>query len=88
MRKQPRIFSGLGELPGDRRREESFRGKRILNPGESYVYDWINRYTASLFPFTIGTTALRILPANALRTYLLIQNKEAVGSGLQLFNGV
>jgi hypothetical protein len=41
-----------------------------------FVTDWVNRNTLSLFPFTIGTTAARILPANNLRTYLAIQNKS------------
>ncbi len=41
-----------------------------------FVTDWINRNTLSLFPFTIGISAARILPANPLRTYLVVQNKS------------
>jgi hypothetical protein len=49
----------------------------MLEPGKGYIADWVNRYTLSLFPFTAGLTALRILPANPMRTYLLIQNTSA-----------
>ena len=68
---------GLGELPADKQDERDQQGRRILSPGSGAVTDWINRYTLSLFPFTVGTTALRIVPANELRTYLIIQNKSA-----------
>lgn len=70
----------LGELPPDLGLERSLRGKRILDPGSMFVTDWINRGTLSLFPFTIGITAERILPANPLRIYLIVQNKELVSS--------
>lgn len=66
----------LGELSPDLGRERSLHGKRILDPGTAFVTDWVNRNTLSLFPFTIGTTARRILPANPLRTYLIVQNKS------------
>ena len=68
---------GLSELPESFNKERSIHGKRILNPGTHYVTDFVNRYSLTLFPFTIGLTALRILPANNLRTYLIIQNKSA-----------
>lgn len=67
---------GLGELSQDLYDERSIHGKRILNPGSMFVTDWVNRNTLSLFPFAIGTSAERILPANPLRTYLIIQNKS------------
>lgn len=79
-------FEGLQELPDDTRREQSFEGKRILSPGEGFVTDWINRFTLSLFPFTIGLAAQRILPANPLRSYLIIQNKEAIGGNAIFVN--
>lgn len=74
--RQRRRTTGLGELSPDLGAERSFEGKRILDPGSMFVTDWINRNTLSLFPFTIGTTAQRILPANPLRTYLVVQNKS------------
>jgi len=67
---------GLGELPQDLSEERSIHGKRILQPGTAFVTDWVNRNTLSLFPFTIGVTARRILPSNPLRTYLILQNKS------------
>ncbi len=79
MRKRRRA-EGLGELTEEIGEERSIHGKRILDPGSMFVTDWINRNTLSLFPFTIGLTAQRILPANPLRTYLLMQNKGAVGN--------
>lgn len=66
----------LGELSPDLGKERSLHGKRILDPGSMFVTDWVNRNTLSIFPFTIGTTARRILPANPLRTYLIVQNKS------------
>ena len=50
---------------------------RILDPGRGHVADWVNRHTASLFPFTAGLTSFRVLPANPLRAYLLVQNLSA-----------
>lgn len=76
MRKRRRTHSGLGELQDDLGAERSFEGKRILDPGSMFVTDWVNRNTFSLFPFTIGVAANRILPANPLRTYLIVQNKS------------
>ena len=76
--RRPRVQSpdGLGELSSDLVEERSIHGKRILEPGTAFVTDWVNRNTLSLFPFTISTTARRILPSNPLRTYLAIQNKS------------
>ena len=66
----------LGELTEAISEERSLDGKRVLDPGSMFVTDWINRNTLSLFPFTIGIAARRILPANPLRTYLIVQNKS------------
>ena len=88
MRQRRRTFGKgdtLGELPRPLSEERS-HGKMILNPGSMFMTDWINRNTLSLFPFTIGLAALRILPANPLRTYLLLQNKQAAGLGDLLIN--
>jgi len=79
MRKRRRAFSPgdtLGELTEEISAERNIHGKRILNPGSMFVTDWVNRNTLSLFPFTIGVLANRILPANPLRTYLIVQNKS------------
>lgn len=79
MRKRRRAFSEgdeLGELTPDLGAERSIHGKRILEPGTAYVTDWVNRHTLSLFPFIIGIAAELILPANPLRTYLIVQNKS------------
>ena len=59
-------------LPQARRRTG-----RMLEPGKGHIADWTNRYTLSLFPFTIGISPERVLPANPMRTYLIIQNKSA-----------
>jgi len=74
--RQRRRTHGLGELNAELSEERSIHGKRILDPGSMFVTDWVNRNTLSLFPFTIGIAAERILPANPLRTYLIIQNKS------------
>ena len=71
-----RRIHGLGDLPADKVRERSHAGKRILNPGTHFVSDWINRNRLSLFPFTVGIAAQQGVPANELRTYLIIQNKS------------
>lgn len=78
-RRNPHISSQhgtLGELPASKMRERSIAGKRIHDPGSRYVSDWINRNRMSLFPFTVGTEPQLVLPANELRTYLIIQNKS------------
>lgn len=71
-----RVAQGLGELPA-LLRAESLPTRQVLNPDEGAVPDWLNQYTQSNFPFTIGVTSERILPANPFRTYLLVQNKSA-----------
>ena len=83
----------LGELPEDQFRERAL-GKTIFDPGAGFVSDWVNRYTQSNFPFSIGTASERAIPANPLRTYLLIQNKSAnilfvnFGQNATTFNGI
>ncbi len=94
----------LGGLPRDRQDPEPggvhYPGDRGAVPGQprrmaSGRLAWVNRYTATNFPFVIGTESQQIIPANPLRTYLLIQNKDA-GSDMFLnfgqkandFNGV
>jgi len=56
---------------------------------------WLNKSTASNFPFRVGTTARQIVPANPLRVYLLVQNKDAgsdmfinFGQKADTFNGL
>ena len=49
----------------------------MLEPAKGHIADWVNRYTLSLFPFTAGITSVRILPANPMRTYLIVQNTSA-----------
>jgi len=83
----------LGELPESKLRERAL-GKEIFDPGSGFVSDWINRYTQSNFPFSIGAVSERAIPANPLRTYLLIQNKSAgilfvnFGQNATTFNGI
>ncbi len=62
----------LGDIPS---RGESV-GPRF-DPGFGLRPDWINNYTAALYPFVAGVTAQQIVPANPLRTYLIVQNKNA-----------
>lgn len=66
----------LQGLPYSLRHERIQKGKRIHSPGLGHLADWVNRYTLTLFPFTIGTTAVRVLPANPMRCYLVVQNKS------------
>lgn len=56
---------------------------------------WINNYTTANYPFIVGTAAQQILPANPLRSYLLIQNKDGAsdlfvnfGQKATAFNGL
>lgn len=93
-RKILRDNPGLGELPESLLRERKPQGRRIFDPGAGFVSDWINRYTASNFPFIVGTASVQIIPANPLRTFLLIQNKSAssmylsFGQSATVFNGI
>ena len=66
----------LSGLPEPLRRERDLTG-RIHDPGAGLLPDWRNSFTAATYPFTIGLTAMQIVPANPLRCYLLVQNKSA-----------
>lgn len=86
---------GLGELSPDLLRERSVAGKRIHSPGERTGFEWINNYSQSNYPFVIGIASEQIIPANPLRSYVLIQNKNAAsdmfinfGSAANAFNGI
>lgn len=84
----------LGELPESLLKEQVPQRRRILDPNSGFYDEWENLYTASLFPFVIGTISQQIIPANPRRTYLLIQNKSAAtmlvnfGQGATAFAGV
>lgn len=65
------------------------------DPGAGLIPEWVNNFKASNFPFTIGTTATQIVPANPLRCYLLVQNKNAAsdmfinfGQKATTYNGI
>ena len=80
---------GLGEIPGTR------FPTQINDPGSGLFPQWINGYTAAMYPFVIGLASQQIIPANPLRAYLLIQNKNAAadmfvnfGSDATAFNSV
>jgi len=68
----------LGRLPEPLAAERDTSKRRILDPGAGLVPDWVNNFTAALYPFIIGTTSQQIVPANPLRCYLLVQNKSAL----------
>ena len=95
----------LGGLPADRQDrapsdDVHYPGDRGAVPGQpgrtpSGAARWVNRYTATNFPFVIGTESEQIIPANPLRAYLLVQNKDAgsdmflnFGQKANAFNGV
>ena len=84
------FYGPLGDIPS--RREAV---GPINDPGAGLIPEWINNWTASNFPFVIGLTSERIIPANPLRSYLLVQNKSAAsdlfitfGQTAPTFNGV
>ena len=69
--------------------------RRVHAPGEGLTASWVNRNRQINTPFIVGAASAMILPANPLRTYLLIQNKNAVsnmfvnfGSEATAFNGI
>ena len=65
-------YRTLGDLPYDRD-----QGGQLNRPSGGLLYgEWANRYTASLYPFVTEATAQQIIPANARRAYLLVQNKD------------
>lgn len=81
---------GLGDLPYGR----DMPGP-MNDPGAGLIPEWTNNFTATNFPFVIGTTSEQIIPANPLRAYVLIQNKNAAsdmfvnfGNSATTFNGI
>lgn len=90
IRTRRRPAPGVGDLPYDRQPVGP-----INDPGAGLIPDWTNNYTATNFPFIIGTNSEQIIPANPLRAYVLIQNKDAgsdmfvnFGVSATAFNGV
>ena len=58
-----------------------------MDPGAGLTPDWYNNYETANFPFTLAAGASqRILPANPLRAYLLVQNKDAATDMFIAFN--
>jgi len=90
----PRYFRNqLGDLPESLGRER--RGGRVFDPTSGLALDWVNRYKTSNFGFIVGPGGAQLLQGNKLRTYLLVQNKDAAtdlilsfGSEANLFNGI
>ena len=80
----------LGELP-----PSHYRAGDMIDPGAGLIPEWINNYKQSNFPFVIGVASEQIIPANPLRVYVLIQNKNAAsdmfinfGNDATTFNGI
>lgn len=69
-------LAGFGDLPEDLQRER--RGKQGFDPSTGLAVDWVNRYKTTNFGTLIGLASRNILQNNGLRTYLLVQNKDAV----------
>ena len=94
MRTIHRRFPGqMGELPESRRYDD--RTGPLNDPGSFLDPSWINEYTTIITAGTIGTTSQRVIPANPIRTYLLVQNKSAAsdiyinfGNSADSFNGI
>jgi hypothetical protein len=83
----------LGDLPLTQRLDRA--PGPLHDPGTGLIPEWVNNYTATLFPFVIGLASQIIIPSNPLRTYVLIQNKDAVndmfinfGNDATTFNGI
>ncbi len=81
---------GLGELPSDR----DLVGP-LIDPSSLSVPEWINTQTATNFPFTVGVVSQQIIPANPLRVYVIIQNKDSAddmfinfGNDATTYNGI
>lgn len=90
IRTRRRPAPGVGDLPYNRQPVGP-----INDPGAGLIPEWTNNYTATTFPFIIGTTSAQIIPANPLRAYVLIQNKDGAsdmfvnfGVSATSFNGV
>lgn len=69
-------LAGFGDLPEDIARER--RAQQGFDPAASLALDWVNRYKTTNFGTLIGLASTTILQNNGLRTYLLVQNKDAV----------
>lgn len=89
-RQHGRRGQNLGELPRD-----YYKQGPVNDPGAGLIPEWVNNFTATNFPFVIGTTSEQIIPSNPLRSYVLIQNKDAAsdmfvnfGNAATAFNGV
>lgn len=65
-------YRPMGELPYGR----DVPGP-INDPGADLIPEWINNYTATIISFTAGVVSAQIIPANPLRVYVLVQNKNA-----------
>lgn len=72
----PRIVnrSGLGELPY---REVYEQGQTILDPGGGITDRYWNTDRLTVFPFSVDTTSLQIIPDNGRRAYFVVQNTSA-----------
>ncbi len=88
--RQDREPSDDVHYPGDR---GAVPGQPSRGPGGRPGYR--NSDTATNFPFVIGLQSTQIIPANPLRVYLLVQNKDAgadmfinFGQKANAFNGV
>jgi hypothetical protein len=88
-----RRYYYLGDLPESLTRER--RGGRVLDPTSGLALDWVNRYKTSNFGFIVGAAGAQLLQGNKLRTYLLVQNKDAAtdlflsfGTEANAFNGI
>lgn len=80
----------LGDIPS----RDEYVGD-INDPGAGLIPEWINNFTTANYPFVIGLTSEQVIPANPLRSYLLVQNKNAAsdmfinfGQKATAFNGV
>ena len=65
----------LGDLPADLGEER--RAGQGFAPGAGLGLKWVNRYKTTNFGILIGLVGQTVLQNNPLRTYLLIQNKNA-----------
>jgi hypothetical protein len=74
MRRQPGARRRPSQL-GDIYSRREYVGPEN-DPGAGLIPEWVNNYKASLYPFVASTTAQQVVPANPLRSYLLVQNKD------------
>lgn len=64
----------LGDLPESLGRER--RGGQMIDPMAGVALDWINRYKITNFGILVGLASITVLNENALRCYLIVQNKD------------